>query len=127
MLAISPSTEQQELAWQFVQFLTGPEREANLYLGGTVPFYRATAESEAWLEVDLQPANKGLILELGEIPNQTSYTPSWSEWRGYAAAETGGMNGELDAVFNGDKALEAAIESFVSYGNEVLTRVYPEP
>jgi multiple sugar transport system substrate-binding protein len=37
------------------------------------------------------------------------------------------MNGELDQVFNGRKSLDDAIESFVSYGNEVLSRIYPNP
>jgi multiple sugar transport system substrate-binding protein len=127
MLAISPTSANSELAWELTRFLTGPERPANLYLGGTVPFYRATAESEEWLERDLQPANKEVILELGVLPSRTSFTPSWGDWRGYAAAEGSGMNGELDQVFNGEQSLEEAIDGFVAYGNQVLSRVYPTP
>lgn len=127
MMAVSPNAEDTELAWEFIQFMTGPGREADSYAGGTVPFYQPVSQSDAWLEADEQPDNKGVILELGQMPSRTSFTPSWSEWRGYAANEQGGMNGELDAVFNGDKPLDAAIESFVTYGNEVLIRVYPNP
>lgn len=127
MLAISPTSENADAAWRLVQFLTGPERSADLYLGGTVPFYQPVASSDAWLEQDQQPSSKALILELGTMPSRTSFTPNWSEWRGYAAAAGGGMNGELDQVFNGDKTLEAAIDAFVAYANEVLGRVYPEP
>jgi multiple sugar transport system substrate-binding protein len=127
MLAVGANSQHQDLAWAFVEFMTGPSRGASSFLGGTVPFYRPTAESEAWLERDQQPASKHVILELGQLPSRTSFTPNWSEWRGYAAAEGGGMNGELDQVFNGRKALDAAIASFVAYGNQVLSRSYPQP
>jgi multiple sugar transport system substrate-binding protein len=127
MLASSPNTANPELAWKFIEFITGPSRDASSFLGGTVPIYRATAESEGWLERGQQPASKEVILELGKQPARTSFTPNWGEWRGYAAAEGGGMNGELDQVFNGRKALDAAIASFVEYGNSVLSRSYPTP
>lgn len=127
MLAIANGSQHQDIAWKFVEFMTGPGRPAETFLGGTVPFYRPTAESEAWLEPALQPADKGVILQLGGLPTRTSFTPNWSEWRGYGAAEGGGMNGELDQVFNGRKALDAAIETFTAYGNQVLSRSYPEP
>jgi multiple sugar transport system substrate-binding protein len=127
MLASSPNTANPELAWKFIEFITGPSRDASSFLGGTVPIYRATAESEGWLERGQQPASKEVILELGKQPARTSFTPNWGEWRDYAAAEGGGMNGELDQVFNGRKALDAAIASFVEYGNSVLSRSYPTP
>ncbi|MEX2542887.1 MAG: sugar ABC transporter substrate-binding protein [Trueperaceae bacterium] len=127
MFAISPTSEKSDLAWEFVKFMTGPERSADLYLGGTVPFYRAAGESEEWLERDQQPVDKKVILELGLLPSRTSFTPSWGDWRGYAAAAQSGMNGELDQVFNGQQSLEEAIDGFVDYGNQVLSRVYPNP
>jgi len=127
MLAMSPNSANPDLAWAFVEFMTGPSRGAGSFLGGTVPFYRATAESEAWLERDQQPASKDLLLELGRLPSRTSFTPNWSDWRGYGAAEGGGMNGELDLVFNGRKGIDAAIATFIEYGNQVLTRSYPQP
>jgi multiple sugar transport system substrate-binding protein len=127
MLAMSPNSASPDLAWAFVEFMTGPSRDASSFLGGTVPFYRATAESEAWLERDQQPASKDLLLELGRLPSRTSFTPNWSDWRGYGAAEGGGMNGELDMVFNGRKGIDAAIAAFLEYGNQVLTRSFPQP
>lgn len=127
MLAASPNSANPELAWKFIEFITGPSRDASSFLGGTVPIYRAIAESDAWLERDQQPASKDVILELGKQPARTNFTPNWSDWRGYGAAEGGGVNGELDLVFNGRKSLDAAIAAFLEYGNSVLTRAYPNP
>lgn len=127
MMAIAPTSDQSDLAWEFIRHMTGEGRTTDLYLGGTVPFLRATAETDAWLERDQQPANKEVVLELGLLPGRTSFTPSWSEWRGYAAAAEGGMNGELDAAFNGDQSVAEAIAGFNEYGNGVLGRVYPNP
>lgn len=123
-IAIAKTTEYTEEAWEFIKFMIGEERTVEDYSGGKVPVYRATAESEAWLERDQQPANKEVILELGERIGPTSFTKNWSEWRGYGAAEGSGMNGELDQVFDGVKSLDEAIESMTQYANDVLERAY---
>lgn len=126
MIAMSPTTDHPEAAWDYIRYFTGPDRDATDFGGGMVPSNRMTAESDAWLERDQQPANKDVILELGSIPGTTSFTQGWSEWRGYGPAEGGRMNGELDEVFNGRKSLDDAVETFVAFGNTVLGRYYPE-
>ncbi|MCY4258742.1 MAG: sugar ABC transporter substrate-binding protein [Rhodobacteraceae bacterium] len=122
MLSVAKTSENQDIAWAFIQHMVGPGRSASDFLGGKVPAYRAIAESDAWLEVDQQPSNKDLLLSIGAQPIETGFSKDWSAWRGYAAAGTGGMNGELDEVFNGRKDLDAAIDAFVAYGNDVLSR-----
>lgn len=122
MLAIAETSEEKDLAWAFIQHMVGAGRDVSDFLGGKVPAYRAIAESEAWLEADQQPDNKGLILEIGGQQVYTGFGKSWSAWRGYASEGTGGMNGELDEVFNGRKALDDAILALTTYGNEVLAR-----
>ena len=122
MLSIGAGTEQPDLAWAFIQHMVGAGRNASDFLGGKVPAYRAIAESNDWLESDQQPDNKGLILEIGAQPVYTGFSKSWSKWRGYVADGAGGMNGELDEVFNGRKSLDEAIEAFTAYGNEVLSQ-----
>lgn len=121
MLAISDSSENADLAWSFVQHMVGEGRSASDFLGGKVPAYRSIAESTDWLENDMQPDNKGLILDIGTQQVYTGFSKSWSKWRGYIADGAGGMNGELDEVFNGRKSLDEAIEAFTAYGNEVLS------
>ena len=100
--------------------MTGPGNKVENFGGGKVPAYRPIAESEAWLERDQYPKNKEVILEIGLGQTTTSFTPSWSKWRGYAASAGGGMNGELDEVLNGRKSLQDAVDAFVEYGNSVL-------
>jgi len=122
MLAIATNSEQPDLAWDFIQHMVGEGRTASDFLGGKIPAFQAIAESEAWLEADMQPANKDLLLEIGTQPVETGFSRDWSAWRGYAASGSGGMNGELDEVFNGRSELDEAIENFVAYGNDVLSR-----
>jgi multiple sugar transport system substrate-binding protein len=122
MLSVGADSEQKDLAFAFIQHMVGEGRTAADFLGGKVPAYRAIAESDAWLESDQQPDNKGLILEIGTQPVYTGFSKSWSDWRGYVAEGAGGMNGELDEVFNGRKSLDEAITAITDYGNEVLSR-----
>jgi multiple sugar transport system substrate-binding protein len=122
MLAVSPKTKNAGLAWKFIMHMTGSGRTAKDFLGGKVPAYRPIADSSEWLERDLQPSNKEVLLEIGSGTTTTSFTPKWSKWRGYAASKSGGMNGELDEVFNGRKSLREAIDDFVEYGNKVLSK-----
>ena len=127
MMAVSATSKNKELAWEFVQFMTGSARPANTYLAGTVPFAKSTEEAVLKNDAALQPAHESLLLEIGKLPSRTTFTPKWSEWRGYSAAGGGGMNGELDKVFNGQESLDDAIAAFTSHGNQVLARVYPNP
>lgn len=123
LFAVGENSEHKELAWEFIQHMTsGPELSAVDFLGGTVPAYRAIAETQDWLETDKQPDNKQVILEMGEQPTITGFSKGWDAWRGYAASGSGGMNGELDEVFNGRKSLEDAIAAFTAYGNDILSR-----
>ena len=122
MLSIAETSENKELAWAFIQHMVGAGRSAADFLGGKVPAYRAIAESQAWLERDQQPDNKELILEIGAQPVYTGFSKKWSAWRGYIADGAGGMNGELDEVFNGRKSLSDAIAAITAYGNEVLSK-----
>lgn len=121
-LAISKNTKHVEEAWKFIRFMTGKSRGAEHYQGGKVPIYKPVALSKEWLESDKQPDNKGLLLEQGKYVGRNSYTKSWSEWRGYGAAEGSGLNGELDQVFDGKKSLDDAITSVTKYANDILNR-----
>jgi len=122
MLAIAETSEKKDLAWKFIQHMVGGGRTADDFKGGKVPAYRAIAESEEWLDRDQKPDNKELILQIGAQNVYTGFTNNWSSWRGYAAEGQGGMNGELDEVFNGRKSLDQAIDDFTTYGNQVLAR-----
>ncbi|MCZ8516059.1 sugar ABC transporter substrate-binding protein [Paenibacillus filicis] len=121
-MAIAKSSKNVEAAWKFIQFMSGPSRPVEQFPGGKVPAYKPTAMSDAWLEKGKLPDNKGLILKQGESIGPNSYTKSWSEWRGYAAAVGSGMNGELDQVFDGVKPFDAALQSMTKYANDILSR-----
>lgn len=122
MLAVTTDSDQTDLAWALVQHLTGPTLTAADFTAGKVPAWTATAQTEEWLGRGQQPDNMELILEIGTQPLYTGFTRNWSAWRGYAAAGSGGLNGELDEVFNGRKSLDDALAAATAYGNDVLSR-----
>ncbi|WP_371171075.1 ABC transporter substrate-binding protein [Aliiroseovarius sp. 2305UL8-7] len=76
MLSIGEGSENAELAWEFIQHMSGGGRSASDFLGGKVPAYKEIATSEAWLEKDQMPANKGILLEIGAQPTYTGFTKS---------------------------------------------------
>jgi multiple sugar transport system substrate-binding protein len=111
------------MAWEFINFMTGPERTIDLTFGGKVPIYEPVALSEEFLEKDLQPDNKEFILTWAENTGPTSFTPGWGEWRGYA--DGAGLEGQLNDVFNGVSDLDTAIQNTTDHANGVLERYYP--
>ncbi len=122
MLSVGAGSDNPDLAWAFIQHMVGEGRQASDFLGGKVPAYIDIATSEAWLEADQMPANKGLLLDIGAQNVYTGFSKNWSGWRGYDSTGSSGMNGELDEVLNGRKSLDDAIEALVIYGNDILSR-----
>ncbi len=125
-IVISKTTKNKDAAWKLVKYLIGKNRPLESYMAGKVPIYKALANSDEWLEKDKKPQEMEVILELGELMGRTSFTIGWGEWRGYADTGGAGMNGVLDNVTNGEMTVEEAIDTFTKYGNEVLSRYYPE-
>jgi multiple sugar transport system substrate-binding protein len=124
MTSVGATTAQPEEAWALVACLTGPNRMAELVEAGKIPVYRPVAESEAWLETDLLPANKSLLLEWAAYIGPNAFTPGWGEWRGYV--DGAGLQGQLDEAFNGNITVEQAIANAANTANTVLARFYGE-
>ena len=122
-VAVGANCAYPDQAWDFIEFMTGPERTIDLTFGGKIPVYKPVALSEEFLEADQQPDNKGFLLEWADYTGPTSFTPGWGEWRGYT--DGAGLEGQLGDVFNGVTDLETAIASITAHANEVLERFYP--
>ena len=84
--------------------------------------YIETVLHRRQLETEQMPVNKGLLLEIGAQATYSGFSKNWSGWRGYDSTGSSGMNGELDEVLNGRKSIDEAIDAFVAYGNDVLSR-----
>ncbi|XWX02462.1 sugar ABC transporter substrate-binding protein [Aggregatilineales bacterium SYSU G02658] len=122
MYAVGAFTQHPEESWALINCLTGPNRTADLVEAGKIPVYRPVAESEAWLELDKQPANKALLLEWAEFIGPNAFTPGWGEWRGYV--DGAGLQGQLDEVFNGNRSIEEALNAVRTTVTNVLNRFY---
>lgn len=122
-MAIASTCEHPDVAWDFINFVTGPERTIDLTFGGKIPIYQPVALSDEFLEADQQPDNKGFLLEWAQNTGPTSFTPGWGEWRGYT--DGAGLEGQLDEVFNGVSDLDTAISNATEHANSVLQRYYP--
>ncbi|MCF7890131.1 sugar ABC transporter substrate-binding protein [Candidatus Bipolaricaulota bacterium] len=125
-IAISPNTDHPEAAWKLAKFFSGPGLSSDLYMAGKIPSYNPLAKSEEFFNQDAQPSNITKLLEWGSLPMKTSFTKSWSEWRGYAGAEGLGLTGAIDQVINGRKDFDQAMKEANKYINKVLDENYEE-
>ena len=123
-MAMSPTTSNPEEAWKFTKYVIGEGLSMDMYVAGKIPSFKALTESEAFLERDMQPANKEVLIYQAAERMRTSFTLGWSEWRGYGAAETLGFNGVIDAVIDGDMSFEEGMEAAETNVNAVLDRYY---
>lgn len=124
LMAVSATSETPDEAWGFVHCMTGPLRTVDLTFPGKIPVYRPTAESEAWLELDMMPANKSFLLDWAVYTGPTSFTPGWGEWRGYV--DGAGLEGQIDAAVAGDITVEEALAAAGETADAVLGRFYGE-
>lgn len=122
-LSVASTCEHPDEAWEFIKFITGPDRTIELTFGGKIPIYKPVALAEEFLEADQQPDNKGFLLEWADHTGPTTFTPGWGEWRGYT--DGAGMQGQLDDVFNGVTDLDTALQNITEHANSVLERYYP--
>ncbi len=122
-MAIASTCATPDLAWDFINFMTGPERTIDLTFAGKIPIYKPVALSDEFLEADQQPDNKGFLLEWADYTGPTTFTPGWGEWRGYT--DGAGLEGQLGDVFNGVTDLETALTGVTEYANGVRERFYP--
>lgn len=67
------------------------------------------------MDLLLKQANKGM---------KTSYTLGWSEWRGYGAAESMGLNGIIDGILNGSTSFDDGMKAANRNINAILNRYY---
>lgn len=122
--AIGRDTEHPEAAWQFLTFLAGEGRSLDNIAVGKLPAYRELAEDPSFIEPDRQPAEKSILIDLADREPVTSFTKSWSEWRGYGPAEELGLNGILDNIMNGRTSFSAGMDLAEENINDILEREY---
>ena len=106
---MTAASQEKDAAWTFLEFALGPEgQRIAAESGRTVPSLRSVAESDAFLDPEVDPAHSEVFVE--QIPYLRS-VPVISTW----AEIEDTVNGLLEeAYYGGGRALEVAIELTVS-------------
>ena len=116
-LSISSTTPHVEEAWEFLKYAVGPARGVEAFGGGVVPSYKATANSEAWLEAGQAPENKKVILDSEPYLMGAEFiSNNWTEWRITA------MNSDLTPAFLGAASVEDAVRTTTDNINAILAK-----
>ena len=122
---LSPTTKNADAAWDFVKFAAGGGLSADQVMGGKLSAYKAIVESPEFVDMTQQPyGDMELFREHANDKFVTTYTKSWSEWVGYGAAETMGLQGAIDSILNGEESFDEALAKATDGINKILSRVY---
>jgi multiple sugar transport system substrate-binding protein len=116
-LSISSTTPHVEEAWEFLKYAVGPARSVESFGAGVVPIYKATANSEAWLQAGQDPANMKVLLETEPYMMGAEFiSNNWTEWRITA------MNSDLTPAFLGASSVEDAVQTATDNINAILAK-----
>lgn len=123
--AMAPNTKHPQEAWTWLKFLAGEGITLDQFMAGKMPAYKALVESEKFVDLSKQPgADMQLFRDHASDTFVTSYTKAWSQWVGYGASESMGLQGGIDAVLNGESSFEDAMAKIKSGVDKVLAREY---
>ncbi len=114
-MSVSAYTKHPDAAWDWVSFMTGKDRPVDSILGGKVPIWKETAQSDTWLEKDMIPANKGLVLDSVDlIGPKVTMSPGWNEASGKIQSDFDKIilgEGDFDQVMN---ELKVSVEKILA-------------
>jgi multiple sugar transport system substrate-binding protein len=113
--AIAAKTPHPDEAFDFAMFAIRPDRPADTIGIGKVPVVKSMAYSDVWREEGEAPANKNVILEMGEMTVPLEMGFRWTEWRN-------AMDQELQLSFLGERAVEESVAAAHTAIQAVLDR-----
>lgn len=122
---ISPFTKHAKEAWEFTKYIAGEGIGLDQFMAGKMPAYKALVESDAFVDMTQQPyGDMQLFRDHASDTFVTSYTQGWSEWVGYGAAESMGLNGAVDSILNGETTIAQVLPSLKESIDKILARYY---
>lgn len=111
---MAASSAQKEAAWRFIEFANSqPGQELMVVTGRTVPSMRAVAESPAFLEPELPPANSQVWVDIVPTLRQVPTMPGWVAIEDAASAE-------IERAFYGQATVEEAAAAAVARTRELF-------
>lgn len=115
-VSISTQSPNPDEAWEFIKYMTGPDRPANTYKRGWVPINRQAALNPDWLEWNGGARhNLHVLYETAEYVRGADFgTTQWSTWRSSV------MNQALLPAFLGTESVYNAATNAVIQINAIL-------
>jgi len=114
---ISAKSKNRAAAWDFVQWASSPDAQAQLArTGRTVPTLQSVAGSSAFLDPTQAPAHPQIYLDA--IPT-LRHVPNTAAWPEIESA----FNAELERAFFTSVPLDTALNAITEQGNAALARV----
>jgi multiple sugar transport system substrate-binding protein len=115
--SLSKFTKHPDEAWAWTEYMAGPGRPVDSFLGGKVPIWKQSALSSAWAETGKLPANKSLILKAGElIGRNVTFAPRWPEWSDQVAAS------DFDKILLGEGSFDQVMAEMADKIDKILAR-----
>jgi len=114
-LAIAKDTKYPEEAWEFLKYMISEDTSMSAIGMGAVPFNKALANSEAWLEEGKDPASKKVIFDSAPYLFGSDFGPGWIEWSASIKIN------ELAPAFIGEKSVKDAATAACKGIDQVLS------
>ncbi len=114
-MSIAKTTKHPAEAWQFVQFMTGPDRPKETWIPGGVPITKSVATGKDWYDLHAKwLSDPTVLLDSGNYLDGADFSTKWLEWR------INTMNAELAPAFVGQKSVPDAVAAAKAAIEKVL-------
>jgi multiple sugar transport system substrate-binding protein len=114
-ISIAKTTQHLNESYEFLRFMTGPQRTVEYYGPGEVPIYKPTAYSKGWLNLVPGVNHKVLLASEPYMEGADFGSHNWIQWRTVALAN------ELQLALLKKKTVKQALTDASTAINQVLS------
>lgn len=114
---MATQSKSKDATWDFIQYALGPQGQTVASkLGRIVPSLKSVANSPAYLDPTLPPANSKMWLDVIPTIRRVPISPVWG-------AVESAVNAEIDRAFYGTATVDEAIQAAIQKANAEFAKV----